>query len=134
MDPEGRTPPFRRLTCLSVGTGSFWKDFFELVLWYLRVGRAGKPGPRPQHVAVEVFNVGVWLTHEDLALEAEVDYLAVAPRVRSEWSQLRGKSLALSGHLLPRILLMLVMLVWLVNMRGSCCFAYACHCSIYALF
>ena len=32
-------------------------------------------GPRPEGVAVEVFNVVGWLTHGDLALEAEVDNL-----------------------------------------------------------
>ena len=43
---------------------------------------------------------GRWLTHGDLALEAGVDFLAVAEhrlipaRVRSEWSRLRKKGLA----------------------------------------
>ena len=32
-------------------------SFLEQVLWYLWIGRARKPGPRPQHVAVEVFDV-----------------------------------------------------------------------------
>ena len=57
------------------------------------------PGPLPpgQFFSLEVFNVGVWLTHGDLALEAEVDFLAVVEhrlipaRVRSEWDRLRGK-------------------------------------------
>ena len=41
--------------------------------------------------------MGGWLTHGDLALNAGVDFLAVAEhrlipaRVRSEWSRLRGK-------------------------------------------
>ena len=57
-------------------------------------------GSLPQHVGVEVFNVGGWLTHGDPALEARVDFLAVVERrsiparVRSEWSRLRGKGLA----------------------------------------
>ena len=38
------------------------------MLWHLWLGRARKPGLGPQHVAVEVFNVGSWLTHGDLAL------------------------------------------------------------------
>ena len=45
--------------------------------WHWWVGRARKPGPSPQHVAAEVFNVGGWLTHGDFALRAEVDYPAV---------------------------------------------------------
>ena len=50
--------------------------------------------PPSQHVAFEVFNVGDWLTHGDLALEAGVDFLAVVEhrlipaRVRSEWARL----------------------------------------------
>ena len=49
---------------------------------------------------IEVFNVGGWLTHGDLALEVGVDFLAVAEhrlipdRVRSEWAMLKGKVLA----------------------------------------
>ena len=37
------------------------------------------PGPLPpdQFFGLEVFNVGEWLTHGDLALEAGVDFLAV---------------------------------------------------------
>ena len=50
--------------------------------------------------AVEVFNVGRWLTHGDLVLEAQVDFTAVVEhrlipaRVRSEWARLREKGLA----------------------------------------
>ena len=33
------------------------------------------PSAGSQHVALEVFNVGGWLTHGDLALEAGVDFL-----------------------------------------------------------
>ena len=56
--------------------------------------------PLPHHVGIEVLNVGGWLTHEDLALEARVDFLAVVEhrlvlaRVRSEWSRLRNKGLS----------------------------------------
>ena len=38
------------------------------------VGEARKPRPGPQHVAVEVFHGGRWLTHGDFAMEAEVDF------------------------------------------------------------
>ena len=49
---------------------------------------------------VEVFNVGGWRTHGDLALEVGVDFLAVVEhrlipaRVRSEWARLKKKGLA----------------------------------------
>ena len=33
-------------------------------------------------LAVEVFNIGEWLTHGDLVLEAQVDFVAVVDRVR----------------------------------------------------
>ena len=51
-------------------------------------------------MGVEVLNVGCWLTHGDLALDASVDFLAVVEhrlipaRVRSEWSRLNKKDLA----------------------------------------
>ena len=54
------------------------------------------------HLGIEVLNVGGWLTHGDLALDAGVDFLAVAEhklipaRVRSEWARLKSKEF---GHL-----------------------------------
>ena len=63
-------------------------------------------GPAPwatlpsRHFGLEVLNVGRWLTHGDLALEARVDLLAVVEhrlipaRVRSEWARLRSKGVA----------------------------------------
>ena len=52
--------------------------FGGLVLWFLWIGRAKHPGPGPPcHLAIEVFNVGGWLTHGDLAVDAGVDFLAV---------------------------------------------------------
>ena len=48
-------------------------------------------------MSVEVFNVGGWLTHGDLALETKVDFLAVVEhrlvpaRVRGEWARLRAR-------------------------------------------
>ena len=48
----------------------------------------------------EVFNVGGWLTHGDLALDAHVDFLAVVEHrlipawVRSEWIRLKATGLA----------------------------------------
>ena len=56
--------------------------------------------PLPRLVGLEFHNVGGWLTHDDLALEAGVDFLAVAEhrlipaRVRSEWSRLEGRGLS----------------------------------------
>ena len=66
------------------------------------LGGPGTPGPTslPQHVGIEVLNVGGWLTHGDLALEVGVDFLAVVEhrliraRVRSEWAMLGEKGLA----------------------------------------
>ena len=92
--------------------------FWGLLLWHLWIGRARHPGPTPlpQHVGVEVFNVGGWLTHGDLALEVGVDFLAVVEhrlipaRVRSEWARLRKKGLAFLSGLQPaRIPPMLVL-------------------------
>ena len=46
--------------------------FWCLILWYLWIGRAKHPGPDPPcHLAIEVFNVGGWLAHGDLVLEAK---------------------------------------------------------------
>ena len=51
-------------------------------------------------LVLSFFNVGGWLTHGDLALDAGVDFLAVAEHrlipatVRSEWSRLRRKGLS----------------------------------------
>ena len=80
---------------------NYHKRFWGLILWYLWIGRAKNPGPgSPCHLAVEVFNVGGWLTHGDLALDARIDFLAVVEhrlipaRVRTEWSRLRSKGVA----------------------------------------
>ena len=74
----------------------------SLNFWHFWDGRARHPGPPslPRHVGLEFHNVGGWLTHGDLALEAGVDFLAVAEhrlipaRVRREWSGLRCKGLS----------------------------------------
>ena len=74
-----------------------FKKWWGKVLWLLWVGRARHPGPFSGSMSVEVFNVGGWLTHGDLALEADVDFLAVVEhrlvpaRVRSEWARLRAR-------------------------------------------
>ena len=78
------------------------KRFWGLIFWHFWAGRARHPGPpsQPQHFSLEFHNVGGWLTHGDLALDAGVDFLAVAEhrlipaRVRSEWSRLKGKGLS----------------------------------------
>ena len=51
-------------------------------------------------VSFKVIHVGGWLTHGDLVLGAEVDFLAIVEhrlipaRVRGEWARLRRKVLA----------------------------------------
>ena len=56
------------------------KRFSGLIFWHFWAGRARHPGPpsQPQHFSLEFHNVGGWLTHGDLALDAGVDFLAVA--------------------------------------------------------
>ena len=71
--------------------------FWGCLAWCLWIGEARHPGPGDVTIGVEVFNVGGWLTHGDIALETGVDFLAVvehrlvSARVRSEWSRLRMK-------------------------------------------
>ena len=58
------------------------------------------PGPGAVRFAVEVLNVGGRLTHGDLVLDTEVDFLAVVEHrlipagVSGEWAGLRRKGLA----------------------------------------
>ena len=75
------------------------------MLWHLWIGRARKLGPSLHQVAVEAFFVvSGGPTHGDLALEAQVDFLAVVEhrlipaRERSEWARLNGKGLALASQ------------------------------------
>ena len=109
--PGPRTPG-RRAT----GKVNSGEQFWGLMFWHLWIGRAKNPGPTPlQHVAVEVFNVGGWLTHGDLVLEAGVGFLPVIEhrvipaRTRSVWARL-GVCVGLA-YLPVRIPPMLVMLV-----------------------
>ena len=54
---------------------------------------------------LEVFNVGGWLTHGDLALEVKVVYIAVVEHrlipasARNEWVVLKAKGTCFSGLL-----------------------------------
>ena len=48
--------------------------FWDQVTWHLWIGRARNPGTLG-HLSLEVFNVGGWLTHGDLAMEAGVDFI-----------------------------------------------------------
>ena len=101
----------RRLKYCKTSFSPFWVFLLSRnsKVRHLWIGRARHPGPSPsdQFFGLEVFNVGSWLTHGDLALEAKVDFLAVVEhrlipaRVRSEWDQLRRKGLGscLSGFL-----------------------------------
>ena len=85
--------PFGVFLCSRYSLKRWWGK----VLWLLWVGRARHPGPFSGSMSVEVFNVGGWLTHGDLALETEVDFLAVVEhrlvpaRVRGEWARLRAR-------------------------------------------
>ena len=77
--------------------------FWGLILWYLWNGRARHPGPpsHSHHVGVEVLNVGGWLTHGDLALEARVDFLAVVEhRLIPAQLGVNGPGLGVRGWLL----------------------------------
>ena len=50
------------------------RPLFLLFGFFCRVGILGYPGPPPspsQHFGLEVFNVGRWLTHGDLALACQ---------------------------------------------------------------
>ena len=89
--------------------------FWGLVFWHLWIGRARHPGPSSNspHLGVEVPNVGGWLTHGDLALDTDVDFLQ--PGLGVSGLVLGGKILLLFGPRLLRFPLMLVMLVleWL---------------------
>ena len=73
--------------------------FWGCLVWHFWIGTARHPGPKSGSIGIEVFNVGGWLTHGDLALETEVDFLAVVEhrlvpaRVRSEWSKVRMKGI-----------------------------------------
>ena len=82
--------------CVFLFSRNSRERFWGLILWHFWVGRAR----HPRHVGLEFHNVGGWLTHGDLALEAGVAFLVVAEhrlipaRVRSEWSGLRSKGLS----------------------------------------
>ena len=85
--------PFGVFLCSRYSLKRWWGK----VLWLLWVGRARHPGPFSGSLSIEVFNIGGWLTHGDLALETTVDFLAVVEhrlvpaRVRGEWARLRAR-------------------------------------------
>ena len=93
-------PFFSSWSCLFSRNSSY--RFWEQVLWHLWIGRARHPGLSTCHLAIEVFNIGEWLTRGDLVPEAQVDFVAVVEhrlipaRVRSVWSRLRSYHLAIS--------------------------------------
>ena len=85
--------------CLVGIQGSvFWEVLSSGIYGLVEPSTLGR-SPSSQ-VGVEVFDVGGWLTHGDLALEAKVDFLAVVEhrlipaRVGSEWARLRKRGLA----------------------------------------
>ena len=94
--------------------------------------------PSPVMLVLNSSNVGGWLTHGDIALDAGVDFLAIAEhrlisaRVRSEWSRLRGKDLSSiwapasqdSSHVGNAG-------VGVVSLRGApLALPYICHCTV----
>ena len=84
------------------------KHFWGLIFWHFWAGRARHPGPpsQPRHVSLEFHNVGGWLTNGDIALDAGVDFLAIA-----EHRLIPARVVfLLFGHQLLRNHLMLVML------------------------
>ena len=89
--------------------------FWGLILWHLWIGRARHPGPAlPYHqVGLEVFIVGGWLTHGDLALEAGFGFLAVAEHRFDSYQGfgVSGPGSRARGCLPVKIPLMLVMMV-----------------------
>ena len=48
--------------------------FWGCLVWHLWIGEAQHPGPGDGTIGVEVFNVGGWLTHGDIALETGVGF------------------------------------------------------------
>ena len=88
-----------------MGFFSVSSEFKGAVLGFGSLVFVDREGPTswawpPCHLAIEVFNVRGWLTLGDLALEARIDFLAVAKhrlipaRVRSEWVRLKSKGVA----------------------------------------
>ena len=54
------------------------------MVWHLWIGRTRHLGPGSLSFAVEVFNVGGWLSHGDIALDVDVEHRLIPARVRSE--------------------------------------------------
>ena len=87
------------LYCFFLFSRNLAYRFWGLIFWHFWIGRARHLGPTSQtcHVSLEFHNVGGWLAHGDIALDAGVDFLAIAEhrlipaRVRSEWARLRAK-------------------------------------------
>ena len=92
--------------------------------WWLR------PDLVPPAPFSEVFDVGGWLTHGDVVLDTEVDFLAVVEhrlipaRVRSEWK--RPKKKGLVSFWAPAC----QESSYVGNAGGSSCFTFLCHCSV----
>ena len=90
--------PNSPLALFLVSSHSLWW-FWGCLVWHLWIGRARHPGPGVG-LGVEVFNISGWLTNGDLALDTDVDFLAVVEhrlvpaRARSECRRLRGKGIS----------------------------------------
>ena len=116
------------------------KKWWGKVLWLLWIGRARHPGPFSGAMTVEVFNVGGWLTHGDMVLETNVDFLAVVEH-RLVPARVRESGLGfVLGVLLPSGLLLLrspCWSWWCWCHQFEVCPAYVtclCHLSVQAFF
>ena len=105
------------------------------VFCHLWIGWVRHPGASTRQLAVEVFCMGRWLTHGDMVLEAQVNFIAVEHRlipdwVRSLWARLRSKGLA--AVLAPASQESCWSCgCWGYQHEGCTCFSvYLCHCSI----
>ena len=80
------------------------KDFWWVIVWMFHIGRARHPGPGPQvftlgQLSIEFVNVGVWLTHGDLAMDSCAQFLAVAEhRLIPSRARSIGHQLRKAGH------------------------------------
>ena len=80
------------------------KLFWGLRVWMQSIGRSRHPEPEiphhTPHVSVGFLDLGVWLSHNDLALVSEAQFLAVADHLLFARSRARNATVSL-WHGLP---------------------------------